>query len=513
MAVLGNAAISLFVALAAWAFLALPERSDGSSVFQIVHGSKDLLSTCGLLSEDEFTLYSQRVVTPHGVIPAAVHVRGGVIQSVISSPNGPPDGPFPVHDYGRSVIMPGLIDSHVHMNEPGRTDWEGMATGTQAAAAGGFSTVVDMPLNNIPITTTPEALAVKLKAAEGKLSVDVGFWGGLTPENAVNETKLSELLEAGVLGLKAFLCPSGTEFPQTTPQQIESALPVLGRYGLPLLVHSELPMPVPKPSGSPQKYETYLKTKPPEGERAAIAALIAASRSSPAAAKAHIHIVHLADAESLAVINAARATGANLTVETCNHYITFAAEDIPDKHTEYKCAPPIRDCANRDKLWEGLRSGGIDQLASDHSPSPPERKFLKEGDFLRAWGGISSIGLGLPVTWTRAKAVDATLEDVARWWSAAPAKLAGLKRKGSIEAGKDADFVIWDPEAVYTITEDMIYFKHKLTPYTGMEVSGKVEHTFVRGQLVFSKGEFPTTLCGQPILQFPHKKFRAAASA
>eukprot|EP00243_Klebsormidium_subtile_P006814 TRINITY_DN294_c0_g1_i1.p1 TRINITY_DN294_c0_g1~~TRINITY_DN294_c0_g1_i1.p1 ORF type:complete len:513 (-),score=119.26 TRINITY_DN294_c0_g1_i1:1474-3012(-) len=509
MKFLGSSAVPILITAAAWAFFQLPEDADTGGWFQAWYSGRQ---HCGLLNVEEFTLYSQRVVTPKGAVPAAVHVRRGVIQWVAPSSRKPPAGRHPVLDYGSSVIMPGLIDVHMHMSEPGRKHWEGMATGTRAAAAGGFTTVVDMPLNSIPTTTTPEFLRAKLRASKGKLAIDVGFWGGLTPENGGNETALQELLDAGVLGLKSFMCPSGSDFPQTSIEHIKAALPLLGRYGLPLLVHSELPQPLSEePSGAPQVYETYLKSRPPEWERAAISALIDASRSSPESARAHIHVVHLSDADSLPLITAARASGAPLTVETCTHYINFAAEDIENNRTEYKCAPPIRGRANRDKLWEGLLSGEIDLLSSDHSPSPPEMKLLEEGDFLRAWGGVASTQFGLPATWTRAKERGATLEDIARWWSTKPAELAHLNNKGSIEAGKDADFVIWDPEAVHTITKDTIQFKNKLTPYEGMQVTGKVEHTFVRGQLVHSQGRFASPVCGDPIIAFtPRMAFKGA---
>jgi allantoinase len=461
---------------------------------------------CSLLPPGPLTLYSSRVVTPGGVLAAAVTLRDGRIEAVTPSAAAPPGA----LDYGDAVLMPGLVDLHVHLNEPGRAEWEGFESGTRAAAAGGVTTLVDQPLNSAPTTCSADALKLKLAAARGKLLVDVAFWGGLVPWNAANATALGALLDAGVVGLKAFMSPSGIDdFGHTTPQQLAAALPALAARGrLPLMVHAELlPERVPEvpASADPRAYATYLATRPPQWEQNAIRALVAlANAATP------IHIAHLSDAGSLPLIRAAKAAGKALTVETCPHYLTFAAEEIANGDTRFKCAPPLRAAANREALREALLRGDIDLVSSDHSPAPPELKLLEEGDFLRAWGGVSSLQLGLSATWSAVRERNATLEQLAQWWSARPAALVGLGgSKGAIEAGKDADIAVWDPEGTVVLDDThRVFHRHGVHPYSGRTVHGRVLATFVRGALVFdgATGRHAPAACGKTLLRVPREE-------
>ncbi|CAK9037425.1 Probable allantoinase 1 [Durusdinium trenchii] len=335
-----------------------------------------------------------------------------------------------------------MVDVHVHLNEPGRSEWEGFETGTAAAAAGGVTLAVDMPLNSSPVTTTLEALAAKRRAANGKLSMDVGFYSGLVPGS---ETSVAELIDAGALGIKAFLCHSGIdEFPAATERELRAAMPVLAERDKPLLVHAELVSPAPAMS-NPRSYADYLATRPPKFEQDAIAMMIELCRETGC----RTHIVHLADAGSLPLIRAARAEGLPLTVETCPHYLYFASETIPDGACQFKCAPPIRDSANRELLWQAFEAGDIDFIASDHSPCPPADKRLDEGRFDLAWGGISSIQLTLPIVWTLAKQRGIGLQRLAQWLSVAPARFIG--RSAGIEVGNEANLVAFDTEATFTV--------------------------------------------------------------
>ncbi|KAF3796191.1 Allantoinase [Nymphaea thermarum] len=444
---------------------------------------------CSLLPHDHFWIYSKRVVTPNGVISGGVEIKGGRILSVVEE-----HGKFSNNhavDYGEAVIMPGLIDVHAHLDDPGRAEWEGFPTGTKAAAAGGITMLVDMPLNSDPSTTTVEALKLKVDVAKGNIYIDVGFWGGLVPENAFNLTSLEGLLEAGVLGLK-------------------EALHILSKYRRPLLVHAEIELDSSnrKELGNNlddfQSYSTYLKTRPPSWEQAAIGELSKVAEDTKPGARsegAHLHIVHLSDASiSLDLIKEAKNDGRSISVETCPHYLAFSAEEIQDGDTRFKCAPPIRDAANRQFLWKALKEGYIDMLSSDHSPTVPERKLLDEGDFLRSWGGISSLQFVLPVTWSFGQEHGITLQQLSSWWSERPAELASQKSKGTIEKGKDADIVVWDPDSAFEIDENFtIYHKHPITPYAGRRLSGKVLATFVRGNLVYNDGLHAPAACGVPI--------------
>src|SRR5687768_3618135 len=358
----------------------------------------------------DLVVRSRRVVTPTGVAPASILIQDGKI-AALGAADDVPAG-VPAIDAGEAVVMPGLVDTHVHINEPGRTDWEGFETATRAAAAGGITTLVDMPLNSIPATTTREALRTKREAAEGKCRVDVGFWGGVVPGNA---GEIAGLIEDGVLGFKSFLVPSGVEeFQHVTEADLREAMPRLN--GAVLLVHAELPGPLETCEGD--RYDDWLRSRPDAAETEAIALLIRLSRELGA----RVHVVHLATAEALPLLREAR-RHLPVTVETCPHYLTFAAEEIPDGALAFKCAPPIRSRENRERLWEALREGLIDLVATDHSPSPPE---LKQGGFREAWGGIASLQLALPAVWTGARERGFSLRDLALWMSANPARLAGL---------------------------------------------------------------------------------------
>jgi allantoinase len=410
---------------------------------------------------------------------ASVHVAEGLIVRVGAWEETPPD--IPVVDAGESIVMPGLVDTHVHINEPGRTEWEGFETGTRAAAAGGVTTILDMPLNSIPATTTVDALEVKRKAAREKSVVNVEFIGGVVPGNVGD---LEGLRNAGVRAFKCFLSPSGVdEFPAVGERDLREALPVLARLGLPLMVHAEDPARLLPSRGSSRKYGDYLMTRPVAAERAAISLLIQLMARTPTP----VHIVHLSSASSLDIVRTARARGLPLTVETCPHYLTFAAEEIPDGATEYKCAPPIRDRAERDALWAALIAGDIDLVASDHSPCPPKMKET-EGDFFAAWGGIASLKLSLSAVWTGARARRLKPEQIAQWMSAAPARLAGLQsRKGALAPGYDADIILWDPEARFVVDPTELLHRHKVTPYAHRELFGKVLATYVGGRRIFGQ--------------------------
>lgn len=427
----------------------------------------------------DLVIRGRGVVTPEGVRSASVHVAGGRIVRLGRWEEVPPD--VPVVDAGESIVMPGLVDTHVHMNEPGRTEWEGFDTGTRAAAAGGVTTILDMPLNSIPATTTVNALEAKRKAAHGKSVVNVEFIGGVVPGNV---GELEGLRDAGVRAFKCFLSPSGVdEFPAVSEHDLREAFPVLARLGLPLMVHAEDPACLLASRGSSRKYGDYLTTRPAAAERTAIMLLTQLMARNPTP----VHIVHLSSASSLDIVRTARARGLPLTVETCPHYLTFAAEEIPDGATEFKCAPPIRDKAERDALWEALIAGDIDLIASDHSPCPPEMKET-EGDFFSAWGGVASLQLSLSAAWTGARDRGLKPERIAQWMSAAPARLAGLQsRKGALAAGYDADIILWDPEARFVVDPTELLHRHKVTPYAGREMFGKVAATYVGGRRIFAR--------------------------
>lgn len=425
------------------------------------------------MSPARFTVRGRRVVTPEGLGPASVRVAGGRISGV-DDPAGGAGGP--VVDVGDAVVSPGLVDTHVHCDEPGRTHWEGFASATRAAAAGGVTTIVDMPLNSLPPTTTPEALAHKRRSARGRCFVDVGFWGGVVPGNT---PQLAGLHDAGVLGFKAFLSDPGVdEFPPVDLGGLREALAELARLGALALVHAELPGPLaaaPAPHGP--AHRGWLDSRPPAAEDRAVRLLADLS----AELGARVHVVHVSSAGAAEPLRHARSHGLPVTAETCPHYLALAAEDVPDGATQFKCAPPIREAANRERLWAALADGAIGLVVSDHSPCPPR---LKEPDFGLAWGGISSLQLGLPVVWTAARERGFTPADVCEWMSAAPARLAGLPAKGAIAQGRDADLVVWDPDATFTVDPTKLHHRHPLTPYAGMSLHGVVERTWLRGRPV-----------------------------
>ncbi len=445
-------------------------------------------------------LKSRRVATPQGVRPASVRVQDGLI-AAIEDPQINHQG-LPVLDVGEAVVMPGVVDSHVHVNEPGRTEWEGFETATRAAAAGGVTTICDMPLNSIPVTTTPDAVEAKSRAAAGQAHVDYAFWGGVIPANA---DELLPLLQTGLPGCKCFLVHSGIdEFPNVVEQDLLIAMPALARSGAVLLVHAELPGPIDEASHGhgdgvrdPRKYTTWLSSRPRESEDQAIALMIRLAERTGC----RVHIVHLSSSNALPAIREARARGVPLTVETCPHYLTFVAEDIGDGHTEYKCAPPIRERANREALWSGLATGTIDMVVSDHSPCTPELKTLKTGDYTAAWGGISSLQLALPALWTEAHRRGFGLSDVAKWMCERPALLAGLSdRKGTLAPGQDADLIVWYPEREFRVDSEILRHRHPVTPYLGRVLKGVVGKTFLRGTLVFDEGRFPIPPTGRRLL-------------
>jgi allantoinase len=426
------------------------------------------------------------------LVPASIHVSAGRISAITAFEDLPSDCDL-VEAGEDSVVMPGLVDSHVHVNEPGRTQWEGFATATRAAAAGGVTTIVDMPLNCIPATTTLDALNAKVAAARGQLSVDTAFWGGVVPGNTGD---LARLWAAGVVGFKCFLVHSGVdEFPNVLESDLREAMPELARLGAMLIVHAEVPGPIESAccltldegGDADRSYENFLRSRPRAAENEAVELMIRLGRKTGC----RIHIVHHSSADALAMLRAAKASGAQITVETCPHYLHFAAEDIPDGATEFKCCPPIRERENREQLWQALGDGTIDMVVSDHSPCPPEMKLREQGDFMKAWGGISSLQLRLPVMWTEASARGFTIAQMAEWLCGAPARQVGLtKRKGSISVGNDADVVIWNPDREFRVEPELIQHRHTLTPYAGEVLRGVVEKTFLRGQMVYDGGAF-----------------------
>jgi allantoinase len=476
------------------------------------------------------------MIFPDAERPAAIHIENGIIERIVDYASDDPTGAR-IFNAGDLAVSPGLVDTHVHINEPGRAAWEGFDTATRAAAAGGVTTLVDMPLNSIPATTTVAALQAKREAARAQCHVDVAFWGGVVPGNA---GEIEALVDAGVRGFKCFLVPSGVaEFAAVNEDDLRDALPIIARRNVPLLVHAESRRviaecglrtadsnPQSNPQSAvrdpqsavrdPQSYAAYLASRPPEAEVEAIRLMA----SLAAEYGAHIHIVHVSSAEGVEAIAAARAASVPITAETCPHYLTFAAEEIGDGATEFKCAPPIRASSHRDALWHGLGRGVLDLIATDHSPSPPELKRPDDvGDFVAAWGGIASLELSLAATWTSLNAQLSTcggersklsletsklsletsklsLESskltplcrLARWMSAAPAALAGLGgRKGQIAPGFDADLVVWDPDVDGVVDAARLQQRHKLTPYAGRSLAGTVATTFSRGERVWDR--------------------------
>ena len=424
------------------------------------------------MSEDGTLLIrSLRTVLPGGVTEAAVFVRDHRIE-VVGDYDLRLDADRSV-DLGNLPLLPGVVDSHVHVNEPGRTEWEGFATATRAALAGGVTTICDMPLNSSPVTTTVDALRAKIAAAAGQCAVDVAFWGGAVPGNL---SDMEGLLNAGVVGFKCFLIDSGIpEFPPLDRDGLRAAMKALAESGAPMIVHAEDPSQVTTPSGS--SYDAFVASRPPVAERRAIETVISAAAFSGARA----HIVHLAAGECAALISSAKAAGIALSAETCPHYLFFASEEVQPGHTEFKCCPPVRYAVNREALWRALGDGAIDGVVSDHSPCTPSLKGLPDGDFRTAWGGISSLQLGLSVVWSVARRRGFSLADVSRWMSAFPASLAGLPSKGRIAVGCDADLVAFDPDASWEVRGAELLHKHPVTPYEGRTLTGRVARVWLGG--------------------------------
>ncbi|WP_433405396.1 allantoinase AllB [Streptomyces sp. CA-146814] len=424
-------------------------------------------------------LRSTRVVTPEGTRPATVAVAGGTIDAVLPYDTEVPAGAR-LEDFGDDVLLPGLVDTHVHVNDPGRTEWEGFWTATRAAAAGGITTLLDMPLNSLPPTTTVENLRIKQQVAAPKAHVDTGFWGGALPSNVKD---LRPLYEAGVFGFKCFLSPSGVEeFPELDQEQLARSLAEIAGFGGLLIVHAEDPHHL---ADAPQRpgpaYADFLASRPRDAENTAIEGLIAHAKRL----NARVHVLHLSSSDALPLIAAAKREGVRVTVESCPHFLTLTAEEVPDGATEFKCCPPIREAANQDALWAGLADGTIDCIVSDHSPCTTD---LKTPDFASAWGGISSLQLGLPAIWTEARRRGHSLDDVVRWMSAAPAELAGLSRKGAIEAGRDADFAVLAPEATFTVDPAELFHRNQVTAYAGKTLHGVVRSSWLRGVRIAADG-------------------------
>jgi allantoinase len=450
---------------------------------------------------------SQNIVSGNDMKAGVVIIENGIITEVRDKFVGNDN----VIDVGDKILMAGVIDPHVHINEPGRTDWEGFNTATKAAIAGGITTLVDMPLNSSPVTTTVKAFEQKLAAAQNEIHTNVGFWGGIIPGN---ENEIEGLIAKGVLGFKAFLTHSGIdEFPNVTEEDLRKAMPIIAKHGLPLLVHCELTSnTLIKPTYSDHtrthlndlssklndntSYQNYLASRPKEWEDEAIALMIRLCEEF----NCRTHIVHLSSANSIKQLAEAKQRGLPITVETGQHYLYFNAEDIKDGQTQFKCAPAIREKANNDKLWDALRAGVIDFVATDHSPAPPEMKQMETGDFMKAWGGIASLQFALPVLWTAAKQRNFSVAHIAKWLCQKPAELIGKeKNKGEIEPGFDADLIVWDGNKTFLVTEDIIQHRHKITPYLGNELYGVVEQTYLAGEKVYDNGKLVKLNAGKII--------------
>jgi allantoinase len=454
-------------------------------------------SFCG---DADLIVRGRRVITPDGERSAAIHVQAGVIAAIAEFDNVRSD--HAIYEAGDLVVMPGLVDTHVHINEPGRAEWEGFTTATRAAAAGGITTLIEMPLNSIPATTSLSGFQEKVSAAMGKVWVDTGFWGGLVPGNA---DELGALWNAGCFGFKCFLVDSGVdEFPPVMERDLREGLAELARINAPLLAHAELPGPIEEVAASRPKnvsrraYETWLASRPRAAENVAISLLLRLGREFGV----HIHIVHLSSSDAIPQVQQAKSSPQRVSAETCPHYLSFAAEAIPGGATLFKCAPPIREAKNREQLWAALGARNIDMIVTDHSPCLPTMKHQEDGDFMAAWGGIASLQISLPAVWTEARVRSYSLTHVAKWMCEGPARLAGLeKKKGAIAVGHDADLVIWNPDAAFRVDPLELQHRHKITPYAGCELVGIVEATFLRGTKIYERGEFCVTPAGRILLR------------
>jgi allantoinase len=437
------------------------------------------------LSPAPHVVRSRNVVLPDGVRPASVHLRDGRIKRIGPwEDTGEPS--LDVQDAGEMFVLPGLVDTHVHINEPGREEWEGFATATAAAAAGGVTTLLDMPLNSVPATTNERALDKKRRAADGKCRVDVGFLGGVVPGNSAN---LKPLWDAGVFAFKCFMVPSGvSEFGHVGAADLDKAMPVLRELGATLMAHCELAENLGSRLSAlgSRQYSEYESSRPPAAEVEAVKLLISLARKH----SARVHVVHVSAQESLASILAAKASELAISAETCPHYLAIETHEVPDGATEFKCAPPIRGATNQTALWQALEDGVLDMVVSDHSPCPPASKRKDTGDFFAAWGGIASLELGVSVMCTEMRHRKVDPANLAKWMASGPAQLAGLVgRKGALAAGVDADVVIFDPFESFTVDAAQLHQKHKITPYHGRKLTGRVHATYLRGQLIYANGQ------------------------
>jgi allantoinase len=440
---------------------------------------------------------SKRIVTPQGTQPGALLVEDGTIRAICRASEVPVDAI--VHDCGNDALLPGLVDTHVHVNQPGRTEWEGFRTATRAAAAGGYTTLIDMPLNCLPETTTVAALEEKREAAKGECLIDWAAWGGAVADN---QQHILPLAQAGVLGFKCFLIYPGCDgFTMIDQQQLEAALPSIAQSGLPLLVHAELAGPIDAATRSLhnadwREYKTYLASRPDQAELQAIRLMIRLCRQY----SFRLHIVHLSTALALAELNSARREGLPITIETCPHYLHFAAEEIADGNTLLKCAPPIRSKENQRGLWRGLHDGTIDMIVTDHSPCPPDMKRTDTGRFDQAWGGIASLSLALSIIHTDCSNRGDSLDEITRWMSSAPAALAGLAHQaGALQPGRNANFFRFDTEATFNVTPDKLHYRHAISPYLNETLRGVVKDTYLRGEPVYHEGIFASTPKGQEV--------------
>ncbi|MEZ4792590.1 MAG: allantoinase AllB [Gelidibacter sp.] len=442
----------------------------------------------------EFLIHSKRCFIDKDFSEATLHIKTEKIHEIYKDSYKIEGLPF--FDYGNLIVMPGLIDAHVHINEPGRTDWEGFETATKAAATGGVTTLIEMPLNASPVTTTVETFIVKQKAAKNKLHINCGFYGGIIPTNTED---IEDLIKAGVFGIKGFLTHSGIdEFPNVSKEHLEAIAPILKKHDSPLLLHCELTDAKVPTVKNPKSYQEYLHSRPQHWETSAIDLALEIQKKFDI----KVHIVHLSASEGIQRIKKRKQETDKLTVETCSHYLYFDAEDIPDASPIYKCAPPIREKPNNNLLWQFLFDDGFDFLTSDHSPAPPERKQLETGDFFKAWGGISGLQFTLPILYSEAKKHGLSLEKLIPLLTENPAKFLGLEhQKGKLKKGFDADITIWNDSESFTISEDIIQHRHKATPYMNAVVFGKVIHTFVNGSQVVENSELKTLKAGKLLLK------------